>query len=219
MKAIYKLPGFFRSTGYRNPDEATAGPFQFAYGTSQHWFQWVSDRPAICQQFNHHMSAYHQGRPSWMDRDFYPVENGLLNFVKPGPNAVLLVDIGGGLGHDLQEFHQKHPSAPGRLIVQDKADVIQQVPNEPGKVEFMAHDFFTEQPIKGLNEPLIPPATTNFVQVLGHIIFIQSCMIGLMQSAGVSSDISRTQWLPDIANYSSTRTLCPTRKRTGRLLG
>ncbi|KAF5004256.1 hypothetical protein F66182_16057, partial [Fusarium sp. NRRL 66182] len=95
------------------------------------------------------MSAYHQGRPSWMDRDFYPVENDLLNFVKPDPNAVLVVDIGGGLGHDLQEFHQKHPSAPGRLIVQDKAEVIQQVPTEPGKVEFMAHDFFTEQPIKG----------------------------------------------------------------------
>ncbi|EED22504.1 O-methyltransferase, putative [Talaromyces stipitatus ATCC 10500] len=149
MKAIYRLPEYFRSTGYRNPDEATAGPFQFAYETSQHWFQWVSERPAICQQFNHHMSAYHQGRPSWMDRDFYPVENALLNLVKPGPNAVLLVDIGGGFGHDLQEFHQKHPSAPGRLIVQDKADVIQQVPNEPGKVEFMAHDFFTEQPIKG----------------------------------------------------------------------
>ncbi|OKL55302.1 hypothetical protein UA08_09459 [Talaromyces atroroseus] len=217
MKAIYKLPEFFRSTGYRNPDDATAGPFQFAYETSQHWFQWVSDRPAVCQQFNHHMSAYHQGRPSWMDHEFYPVENDLLNLVKPGPNTVLLVDIGGGFGHDLQKFRQKHPSAPGRLIVQDKADVIRQGPIELEKVEFMAHDFFTEQPIKGLNELLVPSAPTNFVQVQGRTIFTQSYMIGLMQNAGVSYDISRMQWPPDIANYSSTRTLSLTKKQTSKL--
>lgn len=88
------------------------------------------------------MSAYHQGRPSWMDHDFYPVKDSLLGLMKAGPNAVLLVDIGGGLGHDLQEFHRKHPTAPGRLIVQEKADVIQQIPDKMGRIEYMTHDFF-----------------------------------------------------------------------------
>lgn len=150
MKAIYKLPAYFQSVGYRNPDDATAGPFQFAYGTSQHWFSWASDHPAVCQQFNNHMSAYHQGRPSWMDLDFYPVEEALLTGAKSDSNAVLLVDVGGGLGHDLAEFHRKHPFAPGRLIVQDKSDVIQPFSGDLGTVEAMSHDFFTEQPIKGL---------------------------------------------------------------------
>lgn len=42
-----------------------------------------------------------------MDRDFYPVENVLLSLVKPGPNAVLFVDVGGGFSHDLQEIPPK----------------------------------------------------------------------------------------------------------------
>ena len=153
MKAIYKLPEYFRSTSYRNPDNAVAGPFQFAYETPQHWFSWVSNNPAISRQFNNYMRGYHQGRPSWMDRDFYPVEDALLNLVKAGPQSVLLVDVGGGLGHDLQEFHRKHPSAPGRLIVQDKPDVIQQLSDNLGKIELMGHDFFTEQPVKGSRDP------------------------------------------------------------------
>jgi hypothetical protein len=149
MKAIYKLPEYFRSAKYRNPDDVISSPFQFAYETSKHWFSWVEQNPTISHQFNNHMSMYHQGRPSWMDYDFFPVQEALLNLVKAGPKAVLLVDVGGGLGHDMQEFHCKHPSAPGRLIVQDKADVIEQVSGDLGKIELMAHDFFSEQPIKG----------------------------------------------------------------------
>lgn len=151
MKAIYKLPAYFRSSKYQNPDDATAGPFQFAYETSEHWFSWASNHPTVCRDFNHHMSAYHQGRPSWMDFDFYPVEELLLDGAKSDPESVLLVDIGGGLGHDLQEFLFKFPNTPGRLILQDKDDVIEQVAGDLGKIETMAHNFFAEQPIKGLS--------------------------------------------------------------------
>jgi hypothetical protein len=149
MKSIYKLPEYFRSTGYQNPDDATDGPFQFSYRTSKHWFSWATEHPDISQQFNNHMSAYHQGRPSWMDYDFYPVDDCLINGLKPDPDAVLLVDVGGGLGHDLQEFQRKYPTAPGRLILQDKPDVVDQIFSTMGRIEVMAHDFFCEQPIKG----------------------------------------------------------------------
>lgn len=47
------------------------------------------------------MSAYHQGWPSWMDCNFYLMENILFSLVKPGPNAVLLVDISSGFGYNL----------------------------------------------------------------------------------------------------------------------
>lgn len=82
----------------------------------------------------------------------------------------------------------------------------------------MAHDFFTEQPIKGLNEPLVPSATTSCVQAQGRIIFIRSYMIGLMQNTG-DPTTSQMQWLLDIENYLLKRTLCLTRRRIGRLLG
>jgi hypothetical protein len=59
-----------------------------------------------------------------MDLGFYPVKERLLD----GANAdgVLLVDVGGNIGHDIAEFHSKHPEAPGRLILQDLQPVLDQ---------------------------------------------------------------------------------------------
>ncbi|KAI0852445.1 putative O-methyltransferase [Daldinia vernicosa] len=64
-----------------------------------------------------------------------------------GGNDVLLVDVGGGLGHDLLELKEKHPSLPGKLILQDRPEVISAVSSE-GVFEATAHDFFAPQPVK-----------------------------------------------------------------------
>ena len=42
-----------------------------------------------------------------------------------GANDILLVDVGGGKGHDLIKFSTKYPSARGRLVLQDLPSVIQ----------------------------------------------------------------------------------------------
>ena len=98
------------------------------------------------------MSGYRQGKRSWMDDDFYPVPQRLASNSKSDKetDAVLLVDVGGGLGHDLAEFRAKHPGILGRLLLQDKPEVIAQITQETAQgVELTAHDFFTEQPVKG----------------------------------------------------------------------
>lgn len=41
--------------------------------------------------------------------DFYPVEQNL----QTSSDKVLLVNIGGGVGHDLIEFREKFPVLPG----------------------------------------------------------------------------------------------------------
>ncbi|KAK1462054.1 hypothetical protein CMEL01_14021 [Colletotrichum melonis] len=64
-------------------------------------------------------------------------------------DSVLLVDVGGSFGHDIDEFCRKHPEAPGRPVVQDLSTVINQIEKLDEKIERMGHDFFTEQPIKG----------------------------------------------------------------------
>lgn len=96
------------------------------------------------------MSAYRQGRPSWMDPDFFPVEELLIKGASLDPDAVFLVDIGGNIGHDIAEFHQKHPDVPGRLILQDLPPVIEQIEELGSKIERMPYDFFTPQPIIGM---------------------------------------------------------------------
>ena len=64
--------------------------------------------------------------------------------------TALLVDIGGGKGHDVQAFHGKYPHR-GRLVLQDLPQGLDSM--QPGDVdptvETMVHDFFTQQPVLG----------------------------------------------------------------------
>lgn len=147
--ALYKLPEYLARNGYKVPTKADDSPFTYAYNTSETWFSWLEAHPTVYNQFNNHMTAYHEGRPSWMDADFYPVQQQLVYGARTDAEAVLMVDVGGGLGHDLVEFHGKHPETPGRLVVQDLPNVIGTIQNLDKAIEPMAHDFFTEQPIKG----------------------------------------------------------------------
>ena len=39
-----------------------------------------------------------------MDRDFYPVKERLVKEMNASKDAVMLVDVGGGHGHDIEEF-------------------------------------------------------------------------------------------------------------------
>ena len=86
-----------------------------------------------------------------MDPDFYPVEENLVKGAKTEFDAVFLVDIGGGKGHDLQELYQKHPKLPGKLILQDIKGVIEEAKASglDEKIVPMEHDFFKKQPIIG----------------------------------------------------------------------
>ena len=86
-----------------------------------------------------------------MDPNFYPVEENLVKDAKTEHDAVFLVDIGGGKGHDLQELHRKHPKLPGKLVLQDIKGVIEEAKASglEEKIVPMEHDFFTKQPIIG----------------------------------------------------------------------
>ena len=81
-----------------------------------------------------------------MDVRFYPVAERLSGIPK---DEVLLVDVGGGLGHDLRAFKAKYPQVPGRLILQDLKEAIMQMPQSHPELETQVHDFFNPQPVKG----------------------------------------------------------------------
>lgn len=84
-----------------------------------------------------------------MDKGFYPVKERLESGTKEAKNEVFLVDVGGGIGHDLQELKKKHPDLSGRLILQDQPNVIDQIGQSLDGIELTVHDFFTSQPVKG----------------------------------------------------------------------
>ncbi|EAW11089.1 o-methyltransferase [Aspergillus clavatus NRRL 1] len=147
-KGILAFPAHLQKTKYQNPRDGRNCGFQEGFQTSLHFFDFLKENPKHAVNFNNHMSVYHQGRPSWMDFGFYPVPS-LAEGV--ADNDVLIVDMGGSLGHDLSELRRKWPDLPGRLIIQDLPDVISQTKTLQlhSTIEPTVHDFFTEQPVKG----------------------------------------------------------------------
>ena len=88
-------------------------------------------------------------RKTWVDPGCFPVEHILVSGMNEDSNAVILVDVGGGMGRDVKLFHQRFPHVPGRIVLQDAPIVIAEAQAElPTKIEAMVHDFFTPQPVK-----------------------------------------------------------------------
>lgn len=106
--------------------------------------------PETSRVFDSAMAAQRAGRGEhgrdWFD--FYPVEANLWGRSRPTQDEVLLVDIGGGEGHDLLAFKARYPDHPGRLVLEDLPKVIDRVAEAQPGIEVLSHDFFTTQPIK-----------------------------------------------------------------------
>ncbi|KAI0114297.1 S-adenosyl-L-methionine-dependent methyltransferase [Nemania sp. FL0031] len=145
-RSLANLPFYLEKTGFKNVSGAP-GPFQDAHDTQDNMFPWLIKDPPMMVNFNAFMTGQRADRKQWFD--LLNVHDILLTGAKKDANAPLLVDIGGGEGHDIAEFHKRYPDAPGRLILQDTPPVIDSIENLTPKVERQKHDFFQEQPIKG----------------------------------------------------------------------
>lgn len=140
---------YSRKRNWVNPSDAADTCLQYAYGTDKDPFAYLQSL-GYGQHFNNHMRGYRQGRVPWMAPGFYPVKERLLDgFEGAGEGAPLLVDIGGNVGHDLEEFHRYHPHAGGKLILQDLNAVIKEIKHVNPVITTMVYDFHTEQPVKG----------------------------------------------------------------------
>ncbi|KAI6282399.1 hypothetical protein MCOR27_003799 [Pyricularia oryzae] len=146
--AQLRFHDYARKHGFRNPDDPADTSCNNAYKTKSNYFEYQAEL-GYSMHFNHHMAGYRQGRLPWMHPSFYPVQDRLVAGFDP--STALLVDIGGSLGHDMLEFHRHHPTAPGKLILQDLPAVISEIkPGDlPAAATAMSYDFTTEQPVRG----------------------------------------------------------------------
>ncbi|KAK7748142.1 hypothetical protein SLS53_001396 [Cytospora paraplurivora] len=150
--AFNSFPEFFRLHDYKDSATPTDGPFQFALSRDQplHFFPWLEANPPNLARFASFMSTYHAGHLNWWDPGFYPVKERLIDGFDSSISDVLLVDVGGSRGHDLDQFVAIHAERPGRLILQDQESVISTIQNKSEKpFEVTSHDFFLTQPVKG----------------------------------------------------------------------
>ena len=102
--------------------------------------------PDSMKAFNDFMTEIRSTRKFWTG--WFPVETELISGFSGGAEDVLLVDVGGGKGHDLETFLAFFPQTKSHLVLQDLPGTIKNLMIKEG-IRTMAHDFFTPQPIKG----------------------------------------------------------------------
>ncbi|KAF2112764.1 S-adenosyl-L-methionine-dependent methyltransferase [Lophiotrema nucula] len=146
LTTVAQFPEYFASVGYKNPIEAANGPWQYTHKTTDDYFTWLKKQdPKYQSAFNVAMSLQNAVRgQQWFE--YFPFEEKLK---VDSPDRAAFVDVGGNLGHDLRVFHEKHPTFPGKLILEDLPQVIADVKDLPSAIQPLAHDFFAPQPIKG----------------------------------------------------------------------
>ena len=144
------LPDFLNHTGYQNPQDPARGPWHHGKNTDQPFFQWLRSMPTEASAFHSLMTEFHELQPfSWVK--IYPLGR-LTTDVSPdqaNPGAPLVVDVGGGLGQDMENLRQALLPAAYQLLVQDLPEVVANVKQTDVSVRFMGHDFFSQQPIQG----------------------------------------------------------------------
>ena len=150
------MPAYLKATAYKQPHDIADGPFQYAHNTKVPFFMWLGEHPQYLENFNNYMAGYRAGKVGWTQEGFYPVSERLGAGLKKkdDDDAVLLVDVGGGMGHDLEDLKARFPDLEGRLLLQERREVIRQIATLSPGIEVTEHDCFTAQPVKGMPFPL-----------------------------------------------------------------
>jgi hypothetical protein len=94
------------------------------------------------------MAVQASGKTMWADKGAYPVKERLGGAEE---DEVLVVDIGGGTGHDLLGLKARYPGLKGRLVLEELPYLISQMTDKLDGVELVEHDFYNPQPIKGMS--------------------------------------------------------------------
>ena len=138
------FPDYVKKNGYAVPKNPSTGPFVEKFGMGQ--WDYFKANPKRGQSFNIGMQSEIKGQGSWLDG--YPWQDRLLGGFERERSEVLLVDVGGNRGHDLQLLEDRKGNEPGCLILEDLPEVIADAGHLKG-IEQVSYDFFTPQPIIG----------------------------------------------------------------------
>ncbi|CAK3792409.1 S-adenosyl-L-methionine-dependent methyltransferase [Lecanosticta acicola] len=121
-------------------------PFEYTFGMPL--FEYLKHDQEQKEAFHDYMAARRDPRaPQWFQ--IYPAIEQLSDGLKADNDAALVVDIGGGFGHELSKFQQSFPNLLGKLILQDLQVTFDGLQTKPKGIQLMPYDFFTEQPVRG----------------------------------------------------------------------
>lgn len=147
-------PAFFDKYGSSEPKDQTHNPLAFANGADgqrKYWEIFADRGGEFIANFAESMEKLQKVLPITGIYDFTWVGQ----YARDNVEGLLIIDVGGGKGHILRAILAETPEIPpARCILQDRADVIQEVEkladnSQVENFQNMAIDFHKDQPVKG----------------------------------------------------------------------
>ena len=129
---------------YQGSDAKNETAFNVAHDTALPMFAWLKGEKEHSARFGRLMGAMRAA-------PIYSVSHLVDGYDWSAVGGGKVVDVGGSLGHTSLAIAEKNPQID--FVIQDLPEVVEQgrakVPDAASqKLEFVAHDFFQEQPIK-----------------------------------------------------------------------
>lgn len=150
LSAFYRLNGF-SSEALSEKLSDSNNPYTFAHQTGgTPFWTFISDRPERQLIFDEDMMAQ-QAAAEWTI-GLYPFYNKLQKYQMSNGtirDQVLVVDIAGGKGQATKKIRDLLKTVKGRIILQDRKPVLEQIEEQLIGIETMEVDIFKPQPVKG----------------------------------------------------------------------
>lgn len=141
------LPKYLAEIGYKNPDDAVKTGYALWAPNHRDFFARCMAEPDSQDFFSGWMRCWTDQKLPWSE---YFDTNTLVEGADLS-SAPLCVDIGGHHGIDLSRLVDKHPTLPnGSLVLQDLPECLAEVRGLSEKITMMPYNFFTPQPVKGM---------------------------------------------------------------------
>ncbi|TGO27260.1 hypothetical protein BPAE_0045g00590 [Botrytis paeoniae] len=138
---------FFRENGFKSPEDHLLNPYCFAHQTGEkNMWEHIGAFPERFQNMNLAMIA--QTVATNWTVGIFPFKDELKE-IESNDETVLVVDIGGGSGHVTKQIMEFVKGIPGKVVLQERDELIDAIGHTIPEVTTMKYDFFTPQPIKG----------------------------------------------------------------------
>lgn len=126
------------------PQQSQRTAFEIGQQSSVDFYTWLEHHPVQGGAFHRFMEAQFASLPSWLT--VVPFDSELAQSTTA--ETPTFVDVGGGKGQQCVALYEKFPQLAGRIVLQDRAAVLDEAITS-SRVERMAYDYLTEQPVKG----------------------------------------------------------------------
>ena len=157
---FHALPEHLAATNYQNPTDVLNTAMARAFNTpGTHSYEIFASKPESARAVGTLMNMM-GGKPQERLQHVYPIQEHLIDGFDPSASDVLFVDVGAGHGHVVAELKETFPNLRGRLVSEDLEHMVTSSPKAAG-VEYLVHDFFTEQPLKSKSVPRVVGGPTR----------------------------------------------------------